>query len=169
MGMTYVRRLATRGGIAVALMVMLSGCAALPLAALGTVADVSSSIIGTGSEVFSLGKLDSVEHAKLGQCEVAVRQTVEQLHFRFTADQFDNESHTFTIADDHDDEIAIEIHSMTARVCAIRIDVGIFGSEPLARLLLRGIRAHLPADLSPATQQLDLRELNDLLDKAAAQ
>ena len=129
----------------------LGGCAAAPLAALATVADISSDVVGTGSEVFKNGKLESVELTTFSQCEDAIRQTFTDFRLNVVYDTRDGADRKFEVIDDTGATTDIVITRRSPVLCYIKIDVGYFGSEPLARLLLRRIRVHLPMDHQGAT------------------
>ncbi len=54
------------------------GCAAVPLATLGSVAGLSTSAVSTGREIFTLGKLDTAEMAGYPEAVVAARRAAAE-------------------------------------------------------------------------------------------
>ena len=142
----------------------LAGCVAAPIAALGVVGnvtDIGSAAFSTGTEVFTGGRLESVEFCTQHQGEVAVRWMLNDLRLRTETVETDDDRTQFVISDDTGSKVEIELVRRTAAVCQMRINVGWFGSEAYARLLLKSVRGRLPAVTgSPATlpaNPVDLR------------
>lgn len=125
----------------------LNGCAALPLAALGTVIGVGASAVSTGASVYSLGKLNSAELASADQVRHAVEAAAAELDLRpRPGGGFDASGITYTDhwSDAFGSKIDVTIQERSARLTRLRIDVGVFGNEPTARLFLARVRNHLP-------------------------
>lgn len=125
----------------------LSGCAALPLAALGTVIGVGASAVSTGASVYSLGKLNSAEPASADQVRHAMEAAADELDLRAQPGSgFDESGITYTghWTDAFGAKIDVIIQQRSSRLTRLRIDVGVFGNEPTARLVLARVRDHLP-------------------------
>ena len=124
----------------------LAGCAAIPLAALGTALGVGASAVSTGASVYSLGKLNSAEHATADAVRHAAEATADELDFRTLRGGFDEAGRVYTVrwADALGATLDVVIDQRSARLTWLRIDVGVFGNEPTARLILERIRARLP-------------------------
>ena len=56
------------------------GCAALPLATLGILAEFTASAVSTGKDVYRLGKLDTAEMARDDQVIAATLLAAQELH-----------------------------------------------------------------------------------------
>ena len=153
------RRLAlsTRHGAPAVLCILLitaaGGCAAIPLATLGTVAGISTSAISTGREVFTLGKLDTTELAGYPETLAATRRAAAEMYLKpkgpeklkdFTAE--------LVFVDDKGATVEADIDRRTEMMVRIRIDVGLFGSEVTARLFLTRLRQYLPPVKNPRPQ-----------------
>ncbi|MGC4030310.1 MAG: DUF3568 family protein [Tepidisphaeraceae bacterium] len=132
------------------------GCAAIPVAALGVagnVSDIGSTAFSVGTEVFSSGKLESVEFATFEQTEQAVRWMLNDLRLRVKELESDKTTAFYKIEDDSESEVKITVTRRTAAICGVRVDVGWFGSEAYARLLLKSIRGRLPSVRGGAATQ----------------
>ncbi|HWE05003.1 MAG TPA: DUF3568 family protein [Tepidisphaeraceae bacterium] len=124
-----------------------TGCVALPLATLGTVLGVAGTAATTGSDVYNLGKLDFSVMATFDECRFAAVDAANdlQLHIRgckFVGKRKDELK--VELADDLNRSIAVRIDRRAARLCQCRVDVGLFGSEPTAKVIMQRIRRHLP-------------------------
>ncbi|HEX8323231.1 MAG TPA: DUF3568 family protein [Tepidisphaeraceae bacterium] len=135
---------------------MLSGCALLPLAALGAVgqvSDIGSTAFSAGTEVFTSGKLEAVEFCRFDQAQAAIRSTLSDLRLPLKSSKFTKETATYDFEDDSGSDVTFELMRRSPAICQIQVDVGMFGSEAYARLLLKSVRARLPLmDGRPATR-----------------
>ncbi|CAN5512891.1 hypothetical protein BH10PLA1_BH10PLA1_18140 [soil metagenome] len=123
----------------------MNGCAAAALTSAGTVAGITATAISTGADVYHLGKLDSVELARFPEMIAAVHATAADLHLAVTKEKNDGDGNrTLILSDDCDTTLDITIERRTETMCRCRINVGLFGSEPTARLILLRMREHLP-------------------------
>ena len=140
----------------VLLLPMVSGCAGAALVTLATVADITSGVVSTGADVYKMGKLNSADIARYEECLVAVREAARDMHLKTVEDERHDGKHDiwdFTFRDELNSEIDVSVERRTAALVRIRIDVGLFGSEPTAKLFMARIRYHLPAEPVPATTQ----------------
>ena len=130
------------------------GCAAIPLAMIGTALGVAGSAASVGGSVYSQGKLDSAEMATPERWSAAVRAAAADLNLSvFEVPPADPDGvRTFTLADDHKAKIGVRVEPRTRTLLLNRIDVGLFGSEPTARLLLERVRRHA-GTLDDATKE----------------
>jgi hypothetical protein len=128
------------------LLLSCGGCALIPLAALGTVLGIAGTAVSTGPEVYGLGKLDRAVMASDGDCRRAVRAAAADLRLRIVVDgkRGCGQKWEFEVRDERKSEIEITVERRTAMLCLVRVDVGIFGSEPTARLVMEVIESHLP-------------------------
>jgi hypothetical protein len=135
----------------------LGGCiAALPVAALGVagdVADIGSTAFTAGTEVFNSGKLESVEFATFDQARAAVRSTLNDLRLNLDQSTATKTKARYDFSDDIHDEVRIDLVQRSPAICGVRIDVGYFGSEAYARLLLKSVRGRLPLFAGRAATQ----------------
>jgi len=139
------------------LLLLLPGCAAASLASLGTLAGMAATVVTTGADVYHLGKLDSVELAREDEVITAVRQTAEELHLASVRETWESDHKWYVLlVDDENSTIGITVEGRTATMTRARINVGVFGSEPSARLILLRLREHLPMapSMHPTTHAL---------------
>jgi hypothetical protein len=120
------------------------GCATLTLGTIATAIGVAGSAVSTGNAVFSQGKLDSAEMSTTQNWLAAVRLAAGELHLTLKEEPHatPNTPHYLTLSDDHGSTISIRVERRTETLLRSRISVGLFGSEPTARLLLSRIRHH---------------------------
>jgi Protein of unknown function (DUF3568) len=133
------------------LLISLSGCAVAGLAAAGTAIGAASAAVATSADVYRLGKLDTALMADEDQCKTAVREAAANLRLEISQERTNKNEHTWKLelADERKDTTEITIQRRTATLSLLRIDVGWFGSEPTAQLIMAKIREHLPATASP--------------------
>jgi hypothetical protein len=136
-------------GLVVALALLGSGgCAALPLATIGTAIGTVSSAAAGGSEVYSLGKLDDAFDVDYGLCRRATILAAADLALHMTTNREDDPKKRiwhFRFIDDLGSKIDVTIEGRARHLCRVRVDVGWFGSEPTAKLFMDRIRLHLPS------------------------
>lgn len=135
------------GVVAIGLAGGTGGCALIPVAALGvagSVADIGSAAFSTGTEVFSAGKLEAVELASFAHAQAAVRSTLNDLRLDLRSAEITKGVAKYDFRDDSGSDVEITLKRRTAAVCQLRVNVGYFGSEAYARLLLKSVRSRLP-------------------------
>ena len=126
------------------------GCTTAAVASAGTMVGFAASAVSTGADVYRLGKLDSADEARFDEWIVAVRAAAADLHLKVEKESRNNEKGEWrcTLLDERRAKIKVIVQRRTATLCRTRIDVGWFGSEPTARLLL----AHVRVREDPATR-----------------
>jgi Protein of unknown function (DUF3568) len=132
-----------------------TGCAAASLATLGTVAGLGATAVGTGANVYSLGKLDSAEMHGADTTWAAVNDAARDLSLTPVFATVDGPKWFVRYTDARHDTIEFTLDARTDTLTRVRIDVGLFGDEPTARLLLQRVRARLPA---PTTRPVEAPE-----------
>lgn len=128
------------------------GCGAtLTLGTLATAAGLAATAVGTGADVFGLGKLNSAEAASADAVRLAVEHVADDLGFEVVGGGFegDTDKYLFRWRDDKGAEVKVIVEPRTATLTRLRIDVGLLGNEPTARLILARIRRQLDLDGSP--------------------
>jgi hypothetical protein len=129
------------------------GCASLTLATLGTLAGAAGSAVSTGHEVYSLGKLDAAELARLDQAVLATHQAADELGLTFKPNprehQKDSSIVQLPFVDDKGSRLTVRIDRRAEQFVLVRVDVGWFGSQVTAELFLTRLRAHLPRPNPP--------------------
>lgn len=123
------------------------GCASASIAAAGGISGIATAI-STGGDVYRLGKLDSADQMCYDLWVAACRSAVADLHYNVEK-QADKGKGVWmcTMRDDRRSRVDITVDRRTEMICLTRIDVGVFGSEPTARLILSSIRRRArPAD-----------------------
>jgi hypothetical protein len=138
--------------LSVSLPFIAAGCAAASVAVAGQIA----SAVSAGGDVYHLGKLDSADEVRYDHWLAACRAGAADLHFRVVKERDKgNGRWNCILTDDRHWRVDITVDRRTETMCQTRIDVGFFGSEPMARLVLAAIRrraGNLPAT-TPATSQ----------------
>jgi hypothetical protein len=133
--------------LAIALPSAASSCALIPLATLGTVADIASSAASTGPEVYQMGKLDLAFVSKFSDVQKAVRQAAYELRL-IVIDDPDTTKHPGVwkcqIEDNLTSLMTITVEARTPMLCRCRVDVGLFGSQTTAKLFMSRISLHIP-------------------------
>jgi hypothetical protein len=121
------------------------GCAGLPLA---SVAGLAATSVSTGADVYNMGKLDSVDMMSLDANIGAVHQAVQDLKLTIqTQEGYKAQHWRCMIVDERGTRFRVYLEGRTERLCRTRVDVGVFGSEPTARLFLKRMRKLVPKEL----------------------
>ena len=121
------------------------GCAAIPMATLGTLAGVTASAVSTGTDIYQMGKLETAEMAPFERATEAARRAADDLCLADKGSERRKRGGLMLhYADAKGAGLKVLIEPRTATLVRVRIDVGWFGSEPTARLFLARMRAHLP-------------------------
>jgi hypothetical protein len=127
---------------------LLSGCAGVTLATLGSIAGATATAAQAGTEVYTLGKLDTAEMASQETAVNAVRLAADDLGLKLQPPEprrnHDPSVEDFRFLDDKNTAISVRVEALTRSMVQMRIEVGIFGSEVSAHLFLTRVRAHLP-------------------------
>ncbi|MDY7107365.1 MAG: DUF3568 family protein [Planctomycetota bacterium] len=124
----------------------LSGCAAgLDLAVIGA----ASQAAGTGSAVFSAGKLKAVGMADVESARRAVLIAADETSL--TVEEVTSSRigrYRIVLKDDRNARVWVYLDQRTPTLTRLQVNVGLFGSEPTARLLLTRIGLALGAHLA---------------------
>jgi Protein of unknown function (DUF3568) len=129
-----------------------SGCVTATLVTAGTVIGAASSAVSTGADVYRLGKLDTAVMATYNDSREAVREATANFRLKVVWDEQEGKHKniwSFRLADDLKETVDITIEQRSEMLCLIRVDVGWFGSQPTAQLLIDKIRTHLSANAAP--------------------
>jgi hypothetical protein len=144
------------------LMLTCTGCAGLGLTAAASAIGSVGSALDTGTSVYQNGKLDSAEMATLDQCTRAIRAAAEELGLRIMTDKpAGHGKYRMAMVDDRDKVIDIWLDQRSKSLARLRIDVGLFGSEPTARLILGRFRLHLAKIRGDPTTRQTRRDSSD--------
>ena len=128
------------------------GCAALPIATVGSLLGVTASAVSTGADVYRLGKIDSAEMANFAEAAHAVRGAGAELGLAAKRERRKDGAAFFEFADRKGAWLNVRVEPRAARLVYVRVDVGWFGSEAAARLMLERLRAHLPRPEPPGRE-----------------
>jgi uncharacterized protein DUF3568 len=134
-------------GLSASFLLACGGCELLPIATLGAVFGIAGTAVSTGTEVYSAGKLDSAFRADAGDCRRAVRRAAADLQLHIVQDcqrSGARQRWDFVFQDDRKSEIIITVERRSPMLCWCRVNVGLFGSEPTAKLVMQVIVSHLP-------------------------
>jgi len=136
-------RLLLGSAVAAAGLTGAGGCATAAVASAGTMVGLAASAVSTGADAYRLGKLDSADEARYAEWVAAVHAAAAELHLKLEKESDDGKGvYRCTLRDDRGSKIKLGVERRTETLCRTRIDVGWFGSEPTARLLLWRIRFH---------------------------
>jgi hypothetical protein len=118
-----------------------TGCGPLTVASAGAIAGLTATAFTTGADAYRMGKLDSVDNVRYDVWIDSVKSAAGELHLKLEKPK-DNGKGIWTcvVKDDRGDGADIRVDRRTEMLCETRIDVGWFGSEPAARLILSRIR-----------------------------
>jgi Protein of unknown function (DUF3568) len=121
------------------------GCAVIPLATFATVLGIASTAATAGPEVYQQGKLDSALMANYHDVRQAVRRAARDLGLRVLRDRQSGcgWDWDFKLEDDRGSKMEVTIQKRAANLCRCRVNVGLFGSEPTAKLVMSQIRAEI--------------------------
>lgn len=123
-----------------------SGCITASLATVGTVLGAVGSAASTGADVYKLGKLESALFCNARDCHVAVLATAVDLGLLVKSDSLSTKEgivYEMALLDDLKSQVGIRIEQRSSKITLCRVDVGFFGSEPTAKLVIERIRVHL--------------------------
>ena len=121
-----------------------TGCAALPLATLGTLFGIAGSAASTGTDVYSAGKLDAAELHPVQPLRASAFLAAADLEMTPVFDKPDKFGSTIRFTDARESTLDVSFDSRTPVLTRVRINVGLFGHEPTARIFLEQMRTHLP-------------------------
>ena len=131
------------GILSLFLIICTNGCAYLDLAG------AAAPVVSTGLDLFKLGKLDASVMANFNDCCNAANAGASDLGLRAVRQYKGGKTVQVwetTYEDETNYKSTIRVVRRTARLSQCRIDVGLFGSETTARLLMDRIRQHLPPE-----------------------
>ena len=153
---TFVLRLMLCAGCA-GVSACATGCTTAAIASAGTMVGLAPSAVSTGADVYQLGKLDSADQARFDDTIAAVRAAAADLHLKMAKESRDNAKGQWgcTLVDERGSGARVIVQRRTETLCRTRIDVGWFGSEPTARLILSRIRAHAGSCTATTTTTAD--------------
>ena len=124
----------------------------------GTIAGIAASAISTGADVYRMGKLDAADEARFDDWIGDFHLSAADLHVKVDKESYDGAKGVWrcVLVDDRNSKASISVERRTETLCRTRIDVGWFGSEPTARLILARVRQHEhAASQNPPTTRPD--------------
>jgi hypothetical protein len=132
--------------LAAALWLAVGGCAGgLDLAVIGA----ASQAAGTGSAVFAGGKLKAVGMVDVESARTAVLIAADELSLTLKGQTSSGpDRYRIVLRDDRNTHVWVYLDQRTPTLTRIQVNVGFFGSEPTARLLLSRIGLTLGAHLA---------------------
>ena len=118
------------------------GCTTAAVASAGTMVGLAASAVSTGADVYRLGKLDSADEARFDDWVIAVHTAATELDLKIVTESRDDDKGEWrcTLVDDRNAKVKVTVTRRTRTLCHTRIDVGWFGSQPTARLILARVR-----------------------------
>ncbi len=134
------------------LLLSCSGCALIPISAIGAVVGLGNSSVSQGRESFFWGKLKTAEIARFDVARAAVKATANEMGLKAKgAEKLTRDRSEMAFVDSHGSQVGVRIDRETDAMVRMRIDVGWFGSEMVDRLFLLRLREYLP---EPATKPI---------------
>lgn len=119
--------------------VVMSSCAAIPVATLAA----AGSAVQSGSSVWRSGMLSSALLAPFDRTVGAVEAAAAELGLSVRARSSREGHDAIYLVDDHHNRMRIMVKHRTDAYTVVVIDMGVFGSQAVARLILRRIEHHL--------------------------
>ena len=99
---------------------------------------------GAGTVAYLRGELKSTEEASIDKTWQASQEAIKDLEFVITSKERENTSSAKLIARDAGDKkIEIELKKVSELLTRVTICVGVFGDEPLSRLILERLKKNL--------------------------
>ncbi len=140
----------------------LPGCAGgLEFAAVGAAASAAQA----GSTVVKRGKVNAAHLATFQTVVAAAEQAIVDAGLSFEERE---RVHDYFVEIEAEDErganYVFRIKRRTDRLVSYQIDVGWFGQDPIARLLLRRMQVHLARNPLPGIDVISIDELNGASD-----
>src|SRR6478752_7461966 len=144
--------------LAAAVILFAGGCAAISIATVGTVAGLAASTVDTGADLYKMGKLDAADLATFDDVVAATKAAAKEMGLALKG-LFATPPGYYRLiyVDDRGGQGTVTIQRRTATLTHTRIDVGLFGSEPVARLFLARVRGHLTGAIAPAPAPIPAR------------
>lgn len=133
---------------AISLLLSAAGCELIPLAAVGAAFDIAGSTVATGPAIYHQGKLDIAFMSEYPVVQQAVRSGAADLSLKVSCEHQAGKQEgawEFVLHDDLKAQIVVTVERRSQTLCLCRVNVGFFGSEPTARLLMNRIGVHLPS------------------------
>ena len=121
--------------------VILAGCTGLEPAAISAGATAAQS----GATFFTQGRFSSIELTEFKDAEIAVRAAAGEMSLRLAEDEPGPDRTRLVYFDEQHQSIVVVIERRTETVTSIEADVGTFGENGLASLLMRQTAAQLQA------------------------
>ena len=116
-------------------LVALPACTGLEPAVIGAAATGAQTAVG----VFQRGKLDAADARPLPEVVQATDRALRELELRVVRREHDEQGLEVEARDEQNAWVVVKLQRRTGVLTRIRIDVGWFGSEPTARLVLSRI------------------------------
>lgn len=138
------------------------GCEMLALGTVATALGIAGSAVTTGGAIYSQGKLDSAEMSTMENWTTAVYAAADDLHLKVKHPPADGPATLpsatlvhFILEDEKGATMSVTVERRAQTLLRSRVDVGLFGSEPTARLLLSRIRFHAGVPISDGSVRPD--------------
>ena len=122
-----------------------AGCATgVTVATAASVASLAGSTLDTGTDVYSMGKLNTAEMASIPDVVEASRLAAKDLKLTIMTDKQRGDGVVrMAMVDNRHKVVDLWLDPRTPNLTRIEIDVGWFGSQPTATLILSRLRMHL--------------------------
>ncbi|MEM1211819.1 MAG: DUF3568 family protein [Planctomycetota bacterium] len=134
------------GVLPVVVLWVLPGCTGLEPSMIGAAATGAQTAIG----IFKRGKLEAVDASPIEELTRATQQTIAGLELEVEEEIVEPDRYYVEARDLQDDWVIVELTRETDELTAIRLNVGWFGSEPTASLVLAQILARQHPELGSA-------------------
>jgi Protein of unknown function (DUF3568) len=128
------------------LLLSCGGCITASIATIGAMIGFAGTAATVGNDVYHLGKLYRSVMATQDDTRKAVRATAGDLGLKVLSESppsHDNPVSEYLLEDDQKKKMGVSLDQRSAKLCQIRVDVGIWGSEPTAKLIMDRICFHL--------------------------
>lgn len=122
----------------------------------GVVGDAAGSVVGAAQSLANAGKQNSFANVSWDHIIAAARRAANDLALTYIKEEIHPEQRKLVFQDDRKQEVVITAIRRTSTVTQVRVDVGLFGENGLARLTMKKIVENIPVEApttAPGTTQ----------------
>ena len=119
---------------------MLWGCAVAATAG----GDVAETMAEKTVAMVDIGKVESYQPVQIDEAIVTVRKVAAELNLKLIKEEKHPDQLKLSYKDGRDLKIVVTVVRRTEKVTELHVDVGLFGVEGMARLVMRQILHQLP-------------------------
>jgi hypothetical protein len=122
----------------------LAGCAAAAAPGADVAGAAAGTVVDTTGRLLDKGKVESYQGISLEETIATVRKVAEELDLKLVREVKHPEQMKLIYTDERKHKIVLTVIRRTRRMSEIHADVGLFGEEGMAQLMIRQILKDLP-------------------------